>query len=205
MDVKPTRTGLLQTKKRLSLADKGHDLLKQKYDALMMKFIEQSKQIISLRKELTGSMDIISKKLFSLQAYYGIDRIEKEFSLCFQPVIYEVISEKVFGVTYPSIRIRQHDLSGVSFSGSIQGVCLELETKKESLFELINKQLALVMIAKELKRTKKKVNSLEKNVIPELEQAKKRIGLVLEEREKELFTTLKKVKDSRENASEKTT
>ncbi|MGM5481664.1 MAG: V-type ATP synthase subunit D [Nanobdellota archaeon] len=202
MDIKPTRMGLLQTKKRLSLADKGYDLLKQKYDALMMKFFTQMKTVKQLRVELSYPMQQASSSLFLAEAIQGITPVEQELKLNTRTLELDVRTDKVFGVEHPSlIQKQQQEESERSVSrtsnAQIDTVQKLMGEARPKLLQLINEQLALVMIAKEIARTKKKVNSLEKRVIPSLQDTKERISFVLEEQERELFTTLKLVKERR--------
>lgn len=60
---------------------------------------------------------------------------------------------------------------------------------------LSEKQMALTSIAKEIKKTKRKVNSLEFIVVPQLEKTVKTITFKLEELARENFTRLKMIKD----------
>ena len=45
LNIKPTRSELLHTKKRIVLAKKGHDLLKKKQDSLIIEFFRLLKEI----------------------------------------------------------------------------------------------------------------------------------------------------------------
>ena len=63
-----------------------------------------------------------------------------------------------------------------------------------NLLKLAEKQLALKKLADEISKTKRKVNSLEYIIIPRFEKLIKAIGFKLEERERESFTRLKKIK-----------
>ena len=64
------------------------------------------------------------------------------------------------------------------------------------LIKLMEKQLMLKHLAEEIKRTKRRVNSLEYLTIPRLENVKKIITFKLEELERENFSRLKKIKQT---------
>ena len=62
------------------------------------------------------------------------------------------------------------------------------------LMKMIEKQLALRKLAEEIKKTKRRVNSLEYVAIPRLEREEKEITLKLDELERESFARLKTIK-----------
>ena len=190
MDVKPTRTGLLRVKKRQSLASKGHDLLKHKYDALLYRFTTLLKEHKQRREALT---DLFSKTLRSyvhLHARYGKPPPLKDSTVI-------VKTNHVLGM----------DVKQLQANTLPQGQSLTLyhhtfmtlrDDLQPQLLNLFNDLLVLRSLAREIERTNIKVNSLEKRVLPELDTHKKRITQALEQQEQELFSTLKRVKEQRE-------
>jgi len=58
LDVKPTRMELLNLKKRLKSAKRGHKLLKDKQDGLMQKFMEIIREAKVMRREVEEKLII---------------------------------------------------------------------------------------------------------------------------------------------------
>ena len=52
-NVKPTRSELMELKKRIKLAKSGYNLLKKKRDGLILDFFEILKKVKNVRGELT--------------------------------------------------------------------------------------------------------------------------------------------------------
>ncbi|MGM5480698.1 MAG: V-type ATP synthase subunit D [Nanobdellota archaeon] len=204
MDIKPTRSGLLQTKKRLTFADKGYDLLKQKYDALMMRFVKQMNLVKEYRQELADLFEQSEFILLRSESLHGVFTVQSAVSKLSPSLNIFTSFQESFGVKHPSLQAKEMSSNDIvpsvfaSSFGELELLSAQLFEKKDLVLKLINAQLSLSMIAKELLRTKKKVNSLEKRVIPELENTKRKITFVLEEQERELFTTLKKVKEKKQ-------
>ena len=67
------------------------------------------------------------------------------------------------------------------------------------MYELAEIENAVYMISLEIKKTVKRANALEKIQIPRYEEAVKYISEVLEEKEREDFFRLKKVKSKKQD------
>ena len=52
MSIVPSQMALLQSKGKLKSANKGKDLLKRKADALKVQFLQVTKNLIELKKDL---------------------------------------------------------------------------------------------------------------------------------------------------------
>ena len=68
---KPTRMELLRTKKRIKLARKGHKLLKQKRDVLIMEFFTILKEIKQVRLNMSDKLGKAQASLYNAIALEG--------------------------------------------------------------------------------------------------------------------------------------
>jgi V/A-type H+/Na+-transporting ATPase subunit D len=194
---------LLQSKKKLKLASKGHKLLKEKRDALISEFFKVLKEIKSLRKEIGSNLVLAQSALHRAQAIQGEPDVER-FALGASSVFeVDISTRKVMSVSIPDVSDINVDYNWYGYFEST--VELDDAVKKfreifPTLIKLSAKQLALKKLADEIKKTKRKVNSLEYIIVPRLQKEKKMITFKLEEQERENFTRLKIIKKKTEAA-----
>ena len=70
----------------------------------------------------------------------------------------------------------------------------ELQQTYPTLLVLAEKENALILLAEEIEKTRRRVNALEHVLIPEMEKAADYVAAVLEERERSMRTVLMKLK-----------
>lgn len=197
MEIKPTRMGLLLTRKKLKVAKKGHKLLKEKRDVLILEFFKLLKDIKHLRGMISGSMINAQSSLYNAQAIEGELNIERiAFGLSSGASI-DLSSRTIMGVEVPVIKnIKvEHQWPGYyEQTIELDNAIKQYRDIFPDLMKLMEKQLMLKHLAEEIKKTKRRVNSLDYLTIPKLEHAKKMISFKLEELERENFSRLKTIK-----------
>ena len=194
---KATRMQLLIIKRKIKLAKKGHKLLKEKRDALIMEFFSTLKEIKVLRKEIGNSLNEALKVLRTAQAVQGIPDVER-LALGVSPSLeLEFDSKSIMGIEMPLISKveSKHEWPGfVESSVELDDAMVKFREILHPLLKLSAKQLAFKRLGEEIKKTKRRVNSLEYIIIPRLEGACDMIEFKLEELERENFTRLKMIK-----------
>ncbi len=207
MSIQPTRMGLLLTKKKLKLAKKGYSLLKKKRDALIMEFFQVLKEIKSLRKEVAKGVNQAQRSLFKAQAYQGIAAIDRITSGLKTEAKISISTRSIMGIKVPEVKdisVSNEWFSALDSSTELDNSVVMYRVVFPALFRLIEKQLVLQRLADEIQKTKRKVNSLEYLIIPRFEVTSDLINFKLEEREREDFTRLKKIKETIQNDADET-
>lgn len=198
MNIKPTRMGLLLTKKKLKLASKGHKLLKDKQDALVLEFFSILKEIKEIRKEISSNLKIAQKSLFRAQSISGVHEIDEISQGLTKNTEISVTQKSIMGVkilSIDNIEVNNEWYSYLSGNIELDNAVMKYRELFPGLMRLVEKQIALNKIAEDIKKTRRKVNSLEYTIIPKLEKLKSMIAFKLEEQERENFTRLKKIKE----------
>ncbi|MBN2457920.1 V-type ATP synthase subunit D [Candidatus Woesearchaeota archaeon] len=197
-NIKPTRMELLKLKHKLKLAKKGHKLLKQKNDVLILEFFETLKSIKKLREELGGKLSRAQNSLIHAIAIEGEQNIERISSSLSSDTCLEISKRSIMDVEFPEIKDIKVKHNGYGYYGytiELDNAVLLYRELLKPLLKLSEKQLMLNYLAQEIKKTKRRVNSLECLIIPSMECTKKLIMFKLEEIERESFIRLKKIKE----------
>ena len=198
-NIKPTRMELLLTRKKHKLAKKGHKLLKQKRDVLVMEFFNVLKEIKKLRQEISSKLVSAQNSLFNAQAIEGELNIERIAMGISSGTSIDIATKNIMGVKVPEIRDIKVDNQWYGYFQETVELDNAIKQYREifpRLMKLMEKQLMLKHMAEEIKKTKRRVNSLEYLTIPRLEKTKKIITFKLEELERENFSRLKIIKKS---------
>ena len=198
--INPTRMELLEIRKKLNLAEKGHKLLEEKRDALVEKFFS----IIDKRTEIHREINIKFKEAFfaliQSQMILGENKVNENSFLVENIGEINFENDNIMGVKIPKInldKINEKVQSLYSFSDS----CSKLDDTQKKFNEIIlnllnlsNFEGKIKSLAIEIEKTKRRVNVLENNLIPKLNATKKYIEMQLEEREREDFFRRKRIK-----------
>lgn len=188
---------LLRTKKKLKLAEKGHKLLKEKRDTLVMEFFSTLKEVKEVRAGIGGELGEAEDRLFMAEAHMGIQEIERVAQGLSGETKITFKSKNIMGVKVPEIdelEISPEWYSVISSSTYLEAAVNKYRALAPRILKLAELELKLKRLAEEIKATKRRVNSLEYITIPILEEIKKEVAFKLEERERENFTRLKKIK-----------
>lgn len=195
--VSPTRMELLEIKKKTRLAKKGHKMLKEKRDALILEFFEAVKRSKGVRVSLGAQMKDGYSGLVKSKALLGTSQVKSTAMGMPESVDIEVELKNIMGVRVPKIRAKKGakgDASTPLSSHMIDKSVKDWGAIIDQIMLLAEVEETIRRLAEEIKKTKRRVNALEYNMIPRLDATKKYIQMRLDEIERENFSRLKMVK-----------
>ncbi|MBD3210398.1 V-type ATP synthase subunit D [Candidatus Micrarchaeota archaeon] len=202
VDVVPTRMELIKTKDRIKLARKGHKLLKQKRDALILEFFKIMKKAKDLRGQLAAKMGEGYQSLALAETYHPLQEIGKVSLDLRKDIEVDIEVRNVMGVNIPNITAdvdTTHFLEVPTYS--VAGTSAKIDAAVEDFTEILGMviklaetETAMKRLILEIEKTKRRVNALEYVLIPRLEQQKRNISFQLEEMERDSFVSLKTIK-----------
>lgn len=206
----PTRMELLKIKDRITLAKKGHKLLKQKRDALILEFFKILKKSRDIRSELNAKMKGAYAALAVAQANHSTFEIEALALANSRRMDVDVQVKNVMGVKIPNITAdierRAYLQKGYSIIGTtamLEKGLEEYERVLDMALQLAETEIAIKRLIVEIEKTKRRVNSLEFILIPRLEEQQKMISFKLDEQERDGFVSLKVIKRKLEREARK--
>ena len=197
LNVSPTRSQLIEIRQKHSLATKGYQLLKKKQDVLIYEFLQVVKDYKQKRAELIELLKQSYKALSLDIAYTGIF-VSRSLSYATQPH-FDIAIEKIniMGVQVPKILVEN---VGRELNHTYDNSPLVSEATRrfhhlfEKLIDLSNTEQSIKSLSEEIKRIRRRVNSLEHIQLPRLASTISHIRFVLEEQERDNFIRLKTIK-----------
>ena len=201
--VNPTRMELTRLKKKLVTARKGHELLKDKRDELMRRFMELVKENRILREKVEKGIAQSNKNFALAAAVMSDEEVKTALLAPKQSVSVDASSKNVMSVNVPvfDYKTRTADKNDI-FSYGFVSTSADLDSAVQSLSDVFPDMLRLAevekscaMMAAEIEKTRRRVNALEHVMIPDYMEKIRYITMKLDENERSTQIRLLKVKD----------
>ena len=198
--VAPTRSQLLRSRDRLARVARGIDLLTRKRKALAAELFGVAAPAIAARARIGECAASAYPALLAAQAARGNAELEA-MGWPSRRIEVEVAVSEIWGVATAAVRRLVPARRNLMMRGQHPGwngpaagrASADFEKLLELLLDAASTELRLRRLAEALARTSRQVNTLERRVAPVLKSEVRRVRGLLEEREREDHTRLKRL------------
>jgi len=194
LQVAPTKSNALELKRNLGFATEGFELLEQKRQILVFELMSRLERTRTIQKETDELMAHAFEALREAALRSGTERLSGEALGAERPSAM-LSHERVMGLDLPKIDAKLPETGarfapgeGTALSDEVLARFGEVLEKVTLLAEL---EHAVVRLARELKKTQRRVNALERLFIPDYRETLKYVADALEEREREDMVIMK--------------
>ena len=199
LNIAPTKSNLLAMKEQLASAQNGYELLEQKREILVMELMRMVDKVKVLERDIDKLIGRAYPALKRMLMHVGGDRVEQmaravqyDFRIKEKPVT-------IGGMNFSSIEVelpeRQLFYSFLGTFSSCDEVMVDFFNLLRWLTDMASIRSIVWRLAREVKKTQRRVNALDKMVIPQASETKKYIESQLEERERDNTFVLKALKN----------
>ena len=198
--VNPTRMELFRLKKQLAIARRGHKLLKDKQDEMVRQFMMIIRETREIRIEVEEQLKKIISRYAKAKLKARRETILEALMVPAKALKIASGSKTVMNIKLPTVSFadeRKIDLTyGFAFTpGDLDKAVLALSELLPRLIKLAELEKQSDMLAKEIEKTRRRVNAIEFVMIPEMTETIKYITMKLEDNERSNIIRLMKSKE----------
>jgi V/A-type H+-transporting ATPase subunit D len=185
-------------KQQLEISVEGYDLLEQKREILVMELLHMVEQVKQLERSIDKVIESAYPALKNMLMAVGGDRVERivktvryDFKVTEKPVTAAGMKFSSISVDLPK---RQLFYSFIDSFADSDEVMVDFFELLKLLTQMASIRTMVWRLATEVKKTQRRVNALDKMVIPQTRETKVYIEGALEERERDNVFVLKALK-----------
>lgn len=195
----PTKANLIKAKSMLGFSIKGYDLLDKKRNVLIREMMALVNRASDIQTKIQDTFDLAYESLRFANITLGLENIEEIAISILSTEEYEIISRSVMGVEIPIVKFND-DKKVLNYglfrtNAALDEAVEKFNQTRKMIYELSEVESSVYKLAMEIKKTQKRANALDKIQIPKYKGEVKRIEEILEEKEREDFFRLKKIKE----------
>ena len=204
LNVAPTKSVQLNLKRDLEMATEGYNLLEQKREILVMEMMRLLDRLQVVGRELSERRESAYRTLRRAIAQNGQLHLRNVASGIHYEYDVELSSTLIAGFRAPRIRMEHSDFhSQYGFAGTdalVDATMQQFLQLMDDISALAELETTVLILARELKKTQRRVNALEHIFIPDYKETLHYIGESLESKELDSFFTSKMIKKRLEAA-----
>lgn len=200
-DVKPTRSELINLKKKIKLSERGYNILKMKRDGLIIEFFKILEEAKKSKDEIEERYERATRTIAVANTVEGAIGVKAAAMSVKEIPHIELRKKNIMGVVVPEIDSSSVKKDLATRGYGVLGTTAVIDETAEAFEDLVEAIIKAAEIETTMKRlldeiesTKRRVNALEFKVIPELSAARDFIKMRLDEMEREELFRLKKIK-----------
>jgi len=197
--VLPTKIELIRIRKSLKVAKMVHKILDDKREVLLKRIDEMIEEANKARENIWAPLEQVYSSIFDAYLSLGTRTLESISSLTPSAMEVDVNVRRIVDVKVPTLQVSAKNIESLSYGFADTNVAIDKAAKLIKNFlpnicKAAEFENAIFSLAKELERTQRLINALAYVIMPQYEGAIRFITSTLEEREREEFVRLKKVK-----------
>lgn len=200
----PTKIELIRIKRSLKVAKMVHKILDDKREVLLKRIDEMIEEANKAREDIWAPLETIYSAVFDAYMSLGTGTLESIAMLTPSGMEVDVNIRRIVDVKVPTLQVSTKNLESLSYgfadtNASVDKAAKLIKNVLPGICKAAEFENAIFSLAKELERTQRLINALEYVIMPQYENSIRFITATLEEREREEFVRLKKVKIVLEN------
>lgn len=208
LNVPPTKSSLLAVRRDLAFAEEGYDLLEQKRQILVIELMSQVARAKTIQESVEAALERAHVALKRAALRVGTEVMRREAAAIHDRHPVRVTARQVMGIGLPTVHLEVAALvpqfapgEGSAASDEVLRAFREVLALTGQLAEV---ETVVFRVARELKKTQRRVNALDKLFIPTYRETVRYITDTLEERDREGFVIMKmlKARTSREQENQ---
>jgi len=204
-EIAPTRTNLMRIKEDLEFALEGHELLEQKRDILVAELQRFTGLATKAQQDVDAALAGAFQSLMEAKLATGVSGVESAARAVNVNVELSVKERRVMGVAVPAVALTETEMPP-HYGPAMTSVWTDEAVQRFShalnaIGVLAETQTAVLRLARAIQKTIRRVNALEKLLIPDYRDTKKYVEDSLEDSDRDALALMKLVKDRMEEMS----
>jgi V/A-type H+-transporting ATPase subunit D len=197
-EVAPTRTNLLNLRRDLEFANEGYELLEQKREILVVELKGLTARAVEAQRKVDEELGKAFAALKEAQLASGNSGVSFAARAVNVETDIRLKERRIMGVGIPTVSVGVRDVAPYygprATSVWTDEAVVRFKNAISAIGRLAEARISLVRLAREIQKTIRRVNALEKIFLPDYEETLKYIQDSLEESDREAFFVLKLIK-----------